>query len=160
LKATAAQGFGKEPYSIVAHSLGGVVGLRLAASGEPVERMFTMSTPFGGSRAAAFFTLVFALTPVFADINPYGATIRSVLNGEIRIPIRSIVSTGGGTPLMQEDNDGVVTVASQTRLVGPDYHSVAVNHHEVVLAEPVIDLAREFLFGPAGRAVPAAALRA
>lgn len=160
LKATAAKGFSGEAYSIVAHSLGGVVGMRLAASGEPVERMFTMSTPFGGCPAAAFFTLVFALAPVFADINPYGPTIRSILESEIRVPIRSIVSTAGGTPLIAEDNDGVVTVASQTRLVGPDYHAVAVNHHAVVQSGPVIDLAREFLFGPAVGTIPATVLSA
>lgn len=156
LKGTAAEAFGGEAYSIVAHSLGGVVGVRLAASGEPVERVFTMSAPFGGSQAAAFFALVFVLAPVFADISPYGETIRKVLDSEIRVPIRSIVSTGGGTPFMAEDNDGVVTVASQTRLVGPDYHAVPLGHHDVVLAEPVIDLARDFLFGPGGRAIPAA----
>jgi pimeloyl-ACP methyl ester carboxylesterase len=98
LKATAAESFGGEPYSIIAHSLGGVVGLRLAADDEPVEQIFTMSTPFGGS------------------------------------------------PLMHEANDGVVTVASQTSLAGPEYHPVAYNHFEVLLADPVIDLAREFLF--------------
>ncbi|NYZ11456.1 hypothetical protein HL658_02755 [Azospirillum sp. RWY-5-1] len=160
LKVTTAERFADEPYSIVAHSLGGVVGLRLAAGGAPVERMFTMSAPFGGSRAASLFSLVFALTPVFADIDPYGPTIRSVLDGEIRFPIRSIVSTAGGSPMMREDNDGVVTVASQTCLVGPDYHAVAVNHHEVVQAGPVIDLAQDFLFGSAVGAIPEPALSA
>ena len=47
---------------------------------------------------------------------------------------------------MHEANDGVVTLASQTRLAGPEYHTVDYNHFEVLLANPVIDLAREFLF--------------
>jgi pimeloyl-ACP methyl ester carboxylesterase len=70
LKATAAESFGGEPYSIIARSLGGVVGLRLAADDEPVEQIFTMSTPFGGSHTASLLTLVFFTKPVFADINP------------------------------------------------------------------------------------------
>src|SRR3954463_8295095 len=146
LKATAAENFGGEPYSIIAHSLGGVVGLRLAASGEPVEQIFTMSTPFGGSQTASLLTLVFFTTPVFADINPHGMTIRGVLSSQVNVPIRSVVSTSGGSPLMHEANDGVVTVASQTILAGPEYHTVDYNHFEVLLADPVIDLAREFLF--------------
>ena len=31
-------------------------------------------------------------------------------------------------------------------LAGPEYHTVDYNHFEVLLADPVIDLAREFLF--------------
>ncbi len=146
LKATAAESFGGEPYSIVAHSLGGVVALRLTADGEPVERVFTMSPPFGSSNMASLLTLVFFTTPVFADINPHGVTIRGVLGSRIGVPVRSVVSTSGGSPLMHETNDGVVTVASQTRLEGPEYHTVDYNHFEVLLADPVIDLAEEFLF--------------
>ncbi|GEO39148.1 hypothetical protein SAE02_32960 [Skermanella aerolata] len=146
LKATAADNFGGEPYSIVAHSLGGLVALRLAADGEPIERVFTMSTPFGGSQMASLLTLVYFKTPVFADINPQGLTIRGVLASRISAPVRSIVSTSGGSPLMHEANDGVVTVSSQTRLAGPEYHTVEYNHFEVLLADPVIALAQQFLF--------------
>jgi hypothetical protein len=48
--------------------------------------------------------------------------------------------------LMPEANDGVVTVASQTSLTGPDYHPVEYNHFKVLHADPVIDLTRDFLF--------------
>lgn len=146
LKTIATESFGGEPYSIIAHSVGGVVGLCLATSGEPIEQIFTMSTPFGGSQAASLLSLVFFTTPIFADINPHGMTIRNVLSSEISIPIRSVVSTAGGSPLMQGANDGVVTVASQTSLPGPEYHTVDYNHFEVLMAAPVVDLAREFLF--------------
>ncbi len=149
LKETVAEQFGGEPYSIVAHSLGGVVGLSLAASGEPVEQIFTMSAPFGGSQTASVLALLFFLTPVFADINPHSATIRGILEGGVQVPVRSIVSTGGGSPLLPEANDGVVTVASQIQLVGPEYHTVDCNHFDVVQAGPVIHLAREFLFDAA-----------
>jgi hypothetical protein len=147
LKSTAAESFGGKPYSIVAHSLGGIVGLLLATGGEPIEQIFTMSTPFGGSHTASFLNLMFFRAPLLsADMNPYGRTIQDVLSSEISIPMRSIVSAGGGSPLMYEPNDGIVTVASQTRLAGPEYFTVNYNHQEVVRAAPVIDLAREFLF--------------
>jgi len=70
--------FDGEPYSVIAHSLGGVVALRLAAGDEPVERIFTMSSPFDGNKAATMLNMVFNLTTVFADIIPLGSTIRSV----------------------------------------------------------------------------------
>ena len=146
LKAKAEEHFGNESYSVVAHSLGGVVAVKLAASGEPVEQIFTMSTPFGGSSTATFLKMVFFQTPVFSDINPHGTTIKGVLNTEVTVPVKSVVSTGGGSPLMREANDGVVTVASQTRLEGPEYHEVDLNHFEVVLDKSVADLARNFLF--------------
>jgi pimeloyl-ACP methyl ester carboxylesterase len=145
VRSMAAKSFGGEPYSIIAHSLGGVVSLRLLASGEPVEQIFTMSAPFGGSETASVLALAFCLTPVFTDIDPFGDTIRRVLETEIAIPVRSVVSTGGRSPLMPEANDGVVTVASQTSLAGPDYHPVDYDHFEVLHADPVIDLARDFL---------------
>jgi alpha-beta hydrolase superfamily lysophospholipase len=87
--------FDGEPYSVIAHSLGGVVALRLTAGGEPVKRIFTMSSPFGGSKAATMLNMAFSLTPVFADINPLGSTIRSVRQDEITVLIRSVVTTSG-----------------------------------------------------------------
>jgi len=55
-------------------------------------------------------------------------------------------TTSGGTPLMYEANDGVVSVASQICLKGPDYHWVDLSHFEVLIADPVTDLAHDFLF--------------
>jgi hypothetical protein len=126
--------FDGEPYSFIAHSLGGVVALRLAVGDEPVERNFNMSSPFDGSKAATMLNMAFSLTPVLADINPLGSTIRSVRQDEITVPIRSVVMSSGGTPLMHEPSDGVVSVASQTCLKGPDYHRADFSHFEVLLA--------------------------
>lgn len=97
-KATVAEGFGGEPYSIVAHFLGGAVSFCLAADGEPVEQIFTMSSSFGGSKAAIVLNMAFCLTSVFPDINPLGSTIRSVRQEEITVPLRSMVTTSGGAP--------------------------------------------------------------
>jgi alpha-beta hydrolase superfamily lysophospholipase len=87
--------FDGKPYSVIAHSLGGVVAIRLAAGDEPVERVFTMSSPFDGSKAATMLNMTFCLTPVFADINPLGTAIRSGRQDEITVPICSMVSTSG-----------------------------------------------------------------
>ena len=146
LKCVTSDSFDGEPYSIIAHSLGGVVALGLLASGEPVEQIFTMSTPFDGTQIGSVLAPTFGHTPVFADIHPFGNTIRGLLETDINIPVRSVVSTGGRGPQAVEANDGVVTVASQTSLAGPDYHRIACTHFGVLLADPVIELACDFMF--------------
>jgi pimeloyl-ACP methyl ester carboxylesterase len=146
LKCITSDSFDGEPYSVIAHSLGGIVALGLLASGEPVERIFTMSTPFGGNRSAGVLFIAFWHTPVLADVSLFGNTVRGLLKSEINIPVRSVVSTGGYSRQVSEANDGVITVASQTTLEGPDYHRVACTHFGVLLADPVIDLASDFLF--------------
>ena len=89
LKATAAEGFGGKPYSMIAHFLEDVVAVCLATSSELVEQIFTMSTPLGGSPAASLLTLVFFMKIILADINPYGVTIQSVLSSEIDVRVVS-----------------------------------------------------------------------
>jgi hypothetical protein len=106
-----------------------------------------MSTPFGGNLSTSVLFIAFWHTPVLADVSLLGNTVRGLLKSEINIPVRSVVSTGGSSPQVVEANDGVITVASQTTLAGPDYHHrVACTHFGVLLADPVIDLASDFLF--------------
>jgi hypothetical protein len=101
------------------HSRWGVVALGLLASGESVERIFTMSSPFGGSKAATMLNMAFCLTPVFADINPLGSTIRSVRQDEITTPIRSVVATSGGTlTAARSSNSSRPGRASSTLVMG------------------------------------------
>ncbi len=146
LKCITSDSFDGEPYSVIAHSLGGIVALGLLASGEPVERIFTMSTPFGCSPSPSVLIVAFWHTRVAAGSSPFGNAVEDLLESEINIPVRSVVSTGGHSPQVSEANDGVITVASQTTLAGPDYHHVACTHFGVLLADPVIDLASDFLF--------------
>jgi len=87
LNATVAKSIDDEPYSIIALFLEGVVAICLATSGEPVKRIFTMSSSFGGSKAAIVLNMAFCLTSVFPDINPLGSTIRSVRQEEITVPL-------------------------------------------------------------------------
>jgi hypothetical protein len=60
------------------------------------------------------------------------------------------VHHGGATrqPEQHVRHGGLVAgdKAANGVLAGPEYHTVDYNHFEVLLADPVIDLAREFLF--------------
>ena len=64
----------------------------------------------------------------------------------INKPHLAIVGTNG-LPFTSEANDGVVTVASQTALIGPHYELLPLNHFEVLLSKEVIKLLVDFLKG-------------
>ncbi len=143
---TAAQRIGRH-FSIISHSIGGVLAIGVANTHpDLVDRVVTMATPFRGCRAATLLRWV-APCPLFDDIHPYSPFIREQRLSSPRIPVLSIVTTAGGTTVMSEPNDGVVTLKSQTELVGPIYRSVAVNHFEVLLDEEAAMLTRDFIFG-------------
>jgi len=92
LKATAAESFGGKPYNIAPHFLGGAVCFCLAADGEPVEQIFTMSSPFGGNRSTSVLFIAFWYTLVLADVSLFGNTVRGLLKSKINIPVWSVVS--------------------------------------------------------------------
>ena len=136
---------GTAPISVIGHSLGGVVALALAQRSSRVEKVATIAAPFGGSNVAA---LMRWLTPcqLFEDIHPSASVISAVSRAA---PVRnclSIVTTAGGTTLMPEENDGVVSVSSQTSIKGPLYYKTACNHFECLLSDEVVDLLKDFIF--------------
>jgi hypothetical protein len=52
---------------------------------------------------------------------------------------------------MKEDNDTIVTVASQTASDNPEFYYVDLNHFEVLLSEEVADKIKLFLDGETKR---------
>lgn len=131
--------------SIIAHSLGGVLGSRIAQKSQLVDRTVTMSTPFGGSRAADMMKW-FNPHPMFETISSNSAILRHMYSEPAGSPTLSLVTTEGQNPMMNEDNDGVVSIKSQTAWNEPEYVSVPFNHFEVLLADETITIIKEFLF--------------
>lgn len=135
------------PFSIVSHSIGGVMALGIAnAVPDKINRIVTMATPFKGCRVATLLRWV-APCPLFDDIHPYSPFITEHRMMTPKVPMLSIVTTAGGTPIMSEPNDGVVSVASQKALRGPVYTELPVNHFEVLLAAESAALISSFIFG-------------
>jgi pimeloyl-ACP methyl ester carboxylesterase len=133
------------PIYLVGHSLGGVIAAAVAQRSDRVEKVATIAAPFGGSNVAA---LMRWLTPcqLFEDIHPNAAIMSAIRRAPPLRNCLSIVTTSGGTPLMSEENDGVVSVASQIALKGPMYLRTPSNHFESLLSLEVIDLLNSFLF--------------
>ena len=134
----------KTPPVILGHSLGGVIATAVAQS-VPVKKIITLSTPFGGSFAASLMRW-FMPTQLFKDISQQSPILVALKNNTPTIPILSFV-TDSNLTILGERTDGVVTVRSQTELIGPQYIHVDLNHFEVLLSADVVEKINQFIWG-------------
>lgn len=136
---------GVAPIHLIGHSLGGVVALAAAQRSSRIAKVATIAAPFGGSNVAA---LMRWLTPcqLFEDIHPGASVISAISRAAPVKNCLSIVTTAGGTTMIPEENDGVVSVSSQTSIRGPLYYKTACNHFECLLSDEVVDLLKDFIF--------------
>lgn len=129
------------PAMLIGHSLGGIIAAGCADVAS-VQRIVTICAPFGGVRHADFLSL-FMSHPLFNDLRSYGPVLCHLRANRVAKPHLAIVGSRG-LPFLHEDNDGVISVASQTALTGPHYRTVDLNHFEVLLSHDVVDLIRDF----------------
>jgi pimeloyl-ACP methyl ester carboxylesterase len=135
----------REHVSIIAHSLGGVLGSLIAQKTKLVDRVVTMSTPFGGNKAADLIKW-FNPHPMFETISTTGPLTSSLRMSDMACPTLSLVTTKGNNPMFSEANDSAVTIKSQIAWDGPEYIELPYNHFEVLFADQPIKLIKEFLF--------------
>ncbi len=135
---------------LVAHSLGGVVALRMLAlePDAPVHRVVCLGSPLCGSRAASLLTqtdwgntiLGKSVTAGVVDdaANRWAREVCvsrdiGVIAGTVPMGLGRLVTSFG------EDNDGTVAV-SETRLPGlKDHLCMPVNHKGLVISKDVTD---------------------
>lgn len=137
------------PCHVVAHSMGGIIALgALQHFPTPVHSLTTMSTPFGGVESASTISLMLPFNQFFQNIKPANQLLSTIRRQGSPVPMLNIVTNGGGSGLMNEANDGVVTVRSQRSiLVGPSVEHVLVglNHFEVLLSNDILTTINEFI---------------
>lgn len=131
--------------SIVGHSLGGVIAIALHNTLETLDRTVTISAPFGGSKIVDYFRWICPRYQMFEDIKTTSPIIREIKRTPINKPVLSLVTTGGGNPLLGEANDGTVTVRSQKAIRGLNYINYDLNHFEVLLSDRVINEIENFI---------------
>lgn len=134
-----------EDASIIGHSLGGVLAVALAQRCPQVQRVVTISAPFGGSHIASVMRWL-SPNSFMNDIYPQSRLLTGIRTKALTVPVFSIVTTGGRSPLIPEPNDGVVAVSSQRALNGPQYVVRDVNHFECLLDPETANLISEFLW--------------
>lgn len=132
-----------EGYELIGHSLGGVISVLLTHLGlaQP-ERVTTISSPLGGSKAASIMRWLAHGIEVFNDITPHSKHIKSIQQ-PLSVPLLSIISTGGSLPTSTEPNDSVVTVSSQRALPYGKKVEVKASHFEVLLHDRTLDILRK-----------------
>jgi pimeloyl-ACP methyl ester carboxylesterase len=123
----------------IAHSLGGIHALHLAAElGDRVLGGVTMSTPYGGSEAAEMVACLLPFSQVLKDIRPRSAPILDGKRIALNVPWTNLVSTAGASPFMLAANDGVVTQDSMRHRDDIRLVDIACNHFEIVLNQDAL----------------------
>lgn len=135
-----------EPFAFVGHSLGGVVNSLIAEHAQHATHLITISSPLGGSKAAATLRWIPGYPALMHDITPSSAFIKAIAELKLKMPTISIISTGGNLPTSSEPNDSVVTVASQKALKFGRKHEVKANHFEVLLHDDTVKHIHNHLF--------------
>jgi pimeloyl-ACP methyl ester carboxylesterase len=137
-------------FSIVSHSLGGILG-HLIASRDPsrsqVESLVTISTPFGGSKQASLLRWVYPGFMVLSDLAPSSAVMAEIKKTpKLHCDFLSIVSVDGHLPFIRDQNDGVVTIESQLSIEPTKRVEIHSNHFESVQDPATVAEIKKFLF--------------
>ena len=141
---------GGQEIDIVGHSLGGILAVSLAQRSKLVKHVVTLSSPFGGSSLAAIMRF-FAPNTIMNDVHPQSKLLVDARSNPLTIPVLSVVTTGGRSPMIPEPNDGVVSILSQKALYGPEYVERSVNHFEVLLDVDTARIISDFIWCPTRR---------
>lgn len=133
------------PVFIISHSLGGVLSVAASHLNPLITGVMTMGTPFGGCKAADLIRW-FNRHIMFEGISTHGRLITKTLNKPLSCRVVSVVTSKSGNPMFLEPNDGVVSVASQVALRGPNYIYLNYSHNEVLMSDEVVSIAQNFIF--------------
>jgi pimeloyl-ACP methyl ester carboxylesterase len=147
--------FGDEPFSVIAHSYGCIVGLLAMKSLHNCETFIAMSAPWGGSRTAKWLNLVFRQSKLFESMKPGSAVLTALETISNNFKIINIVTTGfnaSGNDLagMGESNDGLLTVKTQ-KAIPENLNNVieiemTTSHNEVLFNYDTVEIIKTQVF--------------
>jgi pimeloyl-ACP methyl ester carboxylesterase len=130
----------------IAHSLGGIYALHLANYfSDKVVGAVTLSTPYGGSKAADYAKYFLPFSRLMRDIGPNSEPMRLIRSMPVPPNWTNLVTVAGDSPWMHEPNDGVVTHSSMRALPGMDLVELELNHYEIVISNKTIDAIQQCL---------------
>lgn len=136
---------GTDDWFIVAHSLGGIYAAHLVPFlGPRLKGCVTLSTPYGGSEISDMLTLLHPFAQLFKDTGtrsrPMGDA-RKILASGHGVPWTAVVTSTMRVPYTAMENDGVVTVSSQSCLKDHmELVRVGCNHYEIVQDDTARDI--------------------
>lgn len=136
--------FAEQNVSIIGHSLGGLIAIGLHNKLNSLDKTITISAPFGGSKIVEYFRWICPRYQMFEDVKSTSLVIKEIQRTVIKKPVLSLVTTGGGNPLLGEPNDGTVTIRSQKAIKGLNYINYDLNHFEVLLSDRIVNKIQDF----------------
>lgn len=138
--------------TLIGHSLGGIISVLLAhesqfiESNKKIDKVITVSSPFGGSKHANILKWVYPEYKILKDISTKSGFIEKLMRVGVSVPTLSLVSVNGDLSTIREPNDGIVTIDSQMALNGPTYIKINANHFEVLQNDDTINNIKKFIF--------------
>lgn len=142
----------EEEHCIVTHSMGGIVGVASTflnssrGNKKKIVKMVVISSPMAGSKIANYLKWMYPKYGLFDNVSTNNPVILTIRERGVIIPTLNVITKGGESPVMQEENDGVITVSSQLALRGSSNQVFNLNHFEVLLSLDVVDAVKEFLW--------------
>jgi triacylglycerol esterase/lipase EstA (alpha/beta hydrolase family) len=134
------------PVNIIAHSMGGLIALGLLEHGLPIRKIVTLSTPFGGTIASSHLKWLYPDHVLFHDTCAQNIYLKTLREQDVTVPMMSVVTTGGSSPLQSTANDGVVPIDSQQNIKGPtEFIYSDLNHYEILLCSETITTVKNFI---------------
>mgnify|MGYP003683401829 FL=1 len=147
--------FKGEPFSVIAHSYGCLLGITAVVVFDNCEEFVAMSAPWGGSRTAKWLSYAFRHSKLFNALNPKSAFITSLQSVNNKFKIINIVTTGTrgiGNDLagMGESNDGTLTVRTQ-KSVPSNFNNLTqiemgTSHNEVLVNFDTVKIIKTEIF--------------
>ncbi len=146
--------FGDQHVTYVGHSLGGVLGGWISASGMiNVDHLITISAPWQGSPFARWLKIVFRNNNLFHHMNPGSEFLEYLHEKTFLRPHTNIITTGGGNEVAawgKRENDGTVTVDSQIAVplgfAQSAHHYIDLSHTEILQSTEVCDMISRIIY--------------
>jgi hypothetical protein len=141
-----------EEHCVVTHSMGGIIGVATTylnsfrGDKKKTKKMVTLSSPFCGSKMANYLKWMYPKYGLFDNVSTNNPMILSIQERGAIIPTLNIITKGGESPVIQEENDGVISVSSQISLRSCTRKIIDVNHFEVLMSPDVTTAIKEYLW--------------
>ena len=128
----------------VGHSLGGIYALHLA-NRFPDQTLggVTLSTPYGGSKEAAYLKILFPFSRLLREVSPCASPITDLKKMEVPRLWANVVTKKDNGLWRTEPNDGIVTQASMRHRSDMELIDLDVNHYEVVVSPDSVNIISE-----------------
>lgn len=140
--------FKGESYSVIGHSIGGVIAKAFAIRGEAIEKLITMSAPFGGLYYVRLLKYLSRSRTIYDDLIHNSEPLRTIRETAVDVPHLNMITVLGNRPIIFKENDTIVPVESMKEGEFGDhvkFQEVKCNHAEILVCPETVEYIREFL---------------